>query len=79
MPNGLFTPQLITEVAEAAEDSVITAEELGSIISVITSIFAGVMLAVFTTMLIRGVVKGFTKETGIKTKEVAGVPIPVYS
>lgn len=78
MPNGLFTPQLITEVAEAAEDSVITAEELGSIISVITSIFAGLMLAGFVAMLIKGVVKDFTKETGIKTKEVVGVIIPVY-
>lgn len=78
MPNGLFTPTLIVEVVEAVEDYQITAEEFNSIILVITEIFAGVMLAVFVGMLIGGILKGFTKETKIKTEKIAGVPIPIY-
>jgi len=70
----LFTPGLVIEVAEAVEDSVITTEELSSIMGVVTSIFMGIMLAVFVGMLMRTI----TKETGIKTKEIAGVPIPMY-
>ena len=78
MPNGLFTPGLIMEVAEAGEDSVITQEEFGSITSVITETFIGIAMAVFITMLLKGVLKDFTKETGITTKKIAGAIIPVY-
>ena len=78
MPNGLFTPKLITEVAEAAEDSVITAKEFSNIMGVVTSIFTGIMIAGFVGMLTGAIIKGFTKETGIKTKKVGGVPIPIW-
>ncbi|GAI46622.1 unnamed protein product, partial [marine sediment metagenome] len=37
----------------------------------------GVMFAVFIAMLLRGILKDFTKETGMKTKKVAGVVIPI--
>ena len=70
----LITPGLVIEVAEAVEDSVITAKELEGIIGVVTPIFIGIMLATFVGMLMRTI----TKETGIKTKEIAGVPIPMY-
>ena len=70
----LITPGLVIEVAEAVEDSVITAKELGSIIGAVIPIFIGIMLATFVGMLMRTI----TKETGIKTKEIAGVPIPMY-
>ncbi len=70
MPNGLFTPGLVLEVAEAAEDSVITPAEFSSIISVVTGIFMGAVVVVFIAMLIKPIFKGFTKETGVK--------IPVY-
>lgn len=77
MPNGLFTPELIIEVAEAGEDSVITKEEFSGIMEVITTIFLGVLTVVFVSMLVGALIKGFTKETGIKTKEIGGVIIPV--
>lgn len=70
MSSGLFTPGLVLEVAEAAEDSVITPAEFSSIISVITGIFMGVVVVVFIAMLTGGIFKGFTKETGVK--------IPIY-
>lgn len=76
MPNGLFTHELVLEVAEATRDSVITAEELSSIMGVITGIFMGTMIAVFVGMLMKGIIKGFTEETGIKTRKIAGVLIP---
>lgn len=78
MPDGLFTPELVLEVAEATRDSIITAEELYSIMGVITGIFIGIMMAVFVSMLMKGITKGFTKETGVKTKEIAGIPVPMY-
>ena len=70
----LITPGLVIEVAEAVEDSVITAKELEGIIGAVIPIFIGIMLATFVGMLMRAI----TKETGIKTKEIAGVPIPMY-
>lgn len=78
MPDGLFTPDLIVEVAEAVEDTVITQEEFSGIMGVVASIMIGVMFAVFVGMLVKGITKGFTKETGIETKEIAGVSIPIY-
>ena len=75
MPNGLFTPKLIMEVAEAGEDSVITHEEFSGIMKTIASVFMGVAMMVFITMLIRGLIKG----TGVKTKKIAGIPLPVLS
>lgn len=54
------------EVAEAGEDAVITQEEFGSIITIITSIFSGVMIAVFVGILIKDMMEEFAKETGVK-------------
>ena len=79
MPNGLFTPGLITEVAEAVEDYQITAKEFEEIMEVVTSIFSGIMIAGFVGMLTGAIFKGFTKETGIKVEKRAGVPIPIMS
>ncbi|GAI08173.1 unnamed protein product, partial [marine sediment metagenome] len=76
--NILITPELIMEVAEAGEDSVITKQEFSGIMEVMVSIFMGVMFAVFVGMLTRAITKAFTKETGIKTKKVGGVAIPIY-
>ncbi len=66
MPNGLITPELVIEVAEAAKDNVITQEEFSGIMGVITGIFMGIMIAFFVGILMKGVIKGFTEETGIK-------------
>lgn len=73
----LFTPGLVTEVAEAVEDYQITAKEFEDIMVVVTEVFLGVAVAVFIGMLSGAMFKRFTKETGIKTKEVAGVTIPI--
>jgi len=77
LPNGLITPELVLQVAEAAEDYRITPAELSEIMGTVTSIFAGVAVAGVIGMLIKGVVKDFTEETGFKTKKVAGVIIPI--
>lgn len=77
MPNGLFTPKLVLQVAEAVEDNVVTPNELNEIIGTVTTIFAGVMLVGFVGMLTGTIYKGFTRETGIKIEERGGVPIPV--
>ena len=78
MSNSLITPGLVLEVAEATSDNVITQEEFSSITTSITVMFAGVAVAVFIGMLMKGIVKEFTEETGIKTKEIAGIPVPIY-
>jgi len=77
LPSGLVTPELVLEVAEAVEDYQITTKEFSSIMGVITTIFTGIMTAVFVGMLIKPIVKGFTEETGIKTKKIAGVLVPI--
>lgn len=73
-----FAPELIMEVAEAVEDSVITPKEFSGIMEVTTLISIGVMTAILISMLVGVIAKGFTEETGIKTKEIVGVPIPVW-
>ncbi len=74
---NLITPELVIEVAEAVEDYQITAQEFNSIITIITSIFMGVAIISLGAILTEPIIKGFTKETGFKTKKVAGVVIPV--
>ena len=74
----IFTPELVIEVVEAVEDYQITAKEFENITSVITSIFAGVMIAGFVAMLTGVIFKRFTQETGVEVEEKAGVPIPIY-
>lgn len=77
MSDGLITPGLVLQVAEAAEDYVITPTELSEIMGTISTIFAGVAVAGLMGMLMRAIIKGFTKETGIKVVEKGGIPIPV--
>ncbi|GAJ20532.1 unnamed protein product, partial [marine sediment metagenome] len=55
----------------------LTATEFSEIMGSVTSIFAGVAIAGLIGMLTGAIIKGFTKETGIKTKKVAGVVIPI--
>ena len=77
MPNGLITPELVLQVAEAAEDYRITSAEFSEIMGTISSIFAGVAVAGFVGMLTGAIFKGFTRETGIKVVERGGIPIPI--
>ncbi len=65
MPDGLITPELVLQVAEAAEDYVITSTEFSEIMGTISSIFTGVMIAGFVGMLIGEITGSFTKEQGI--------------
>ncbi|MBA7634357.1 hypothetical protein ES703_41941 [subsurface metagenome] len=74
---NLITPELVLQVAEAAEDYRITPTELSEIMATITSIFAGVAVAGFVGMLTGAIFKGFTRETGVKIVEKGGIPIPV--
>ena len=77
MPDGLITPELVLQVAEAAEDYVITPTELSEIMGTVISIFAGTAVAGLIGMLMGAIIKEFTKETGIKVVEKGGIPIPV--
>jgi len=74
---NLITPELVLQVAEAARDYRITPTELSEIMGTITSIFAGVAVAGLIGMLTGAIIKGFTKETGIRVVEKGGIPIPV--
>lgn len=78
MTDGLFTPELIMEVAEAGENYQITAKEFSDIMVVITEIFAAIVIISLSAILTEPIIRGFSKGTGIKVKEVAGVLIPVY-
>ena len=78
MPDGLITPELVLQVAEATEDYVVTPTEFSEIMGTVTSILAGVAVAGLTGMLMGVITKSFTRETGIKIEEKAGVPIPIY-
>ena len=77
LPDGLITPELVLQVAEAAEDYVITPTELSEIMGTVISIFAGTAVAGLIGMLMGAIIKEFTKETGIKVVEKGGIPIPV--
>ena len=78
MPDGLITPELVLQVAEATRDYVITPTEFTELIGTISSIFVGAFVFGAMGMLMGAFTKGFTKETGIKVKEKAGVLIPIY-
>ena len=78
MPDGLITPELVLQVAEATEDYQVTPTEFSEIMGTVTSIFMGVAVAGFVGMLTGAIFKGFTRETGIKMEKKAGVPIPIY-
>ena len=61
---NLITPELILQVAEAAEDYRITPTEFSGIMGTVTSIFAGAAVAGLIGMLMGTIIKGFTK--GVK-------------
>lgn len=77
MADGLITPELVLQVAEAAKDYRITSAEFAGIMGSVTSIFAGMAIAGLTGMLLGVLGKRFTMETGIKLREEMGIPIPV--
>ena len=78
MPDGLVTPGLVLQVAAATEDYVITPTEFSEIMGTVTTIFVGAAVAGLIGILTGAIIKGFTKETGIRVKVESGVPIPVY-
>ena len=77
MPDYLITPELVLQVAEAARDYRITPAEFNNIMAVVTSTFLVVAAIGLHIVLTEGITKRFTKETGIKVEEKAGVPIPI--
>lgn len=62
MPNGLITPGLVLEIAEAGQDYVITPQELSDIMGTISSTVAGIFVFGFLGMVIGGLTKGLTKK-----------------
>jgi len=77
MPDSLFTPNLIMEIAEATEDYQVTPSEFSQIMGSVTSIVAGFAITGMVGMLIRTIAKEFAEKTPFEVKEVAGVPLPV--
>ncbi|GAI87032.1 unnamed protein product, partial [marine sediment metagenome] len=78
LPDGLVTPELVLQVAEATQDYVVTQTEFSEIMGTVTSIFVGAAVAGLTGMFLGAITGRFTRETGIKIEEKAGVPIPIY-
>lgn len=63
MPDGLITPELVLQVAEATEDYRITATEFSEIMGTISSIVAGVFTVGAVGMLIAGLAKKLSETT----------------
>ena len=61
MPDGLITPELVLQVAEAAEDYVVTPTEFTEIMGTISSIFIGAFAFGVLGMLIGGLTKGLSR------------------
>ena len=64
MPDGLITPELVMEVAEATRDYVITSTEFSEIMGTVTSIFAGAVAVGVICMLTEAITTKFARETG---------------
>jgi len=77
MPNGLVTPDLIMEIAEATEDYQVTPSEFSQIMGTMTSIVAGFAITGMVGMLVKTIASEFAEKTPFEVKEVAGVPLPV--
>jgi hypothetical protein len=77
LSNGLITPGLVLEVVEAAEDYQITSTEFSEIMGTIASTAGGIIVAGVVGMFLEKIAKEFTKETGIKTEKIAGIPLPI--
>ena len=58
MPDGLITPELVLQVAEAAQDYVVTQTEFDEIMGTISSIFIGVFVFGALGMLIGTLTEG---------------------
>ena len=56
MPDGLITPGLVLQVAEATEDYVVTSTEFSEIMGTITSIFIGAFVFGAMGLMISSVV-----------------------
>ena len=54
LPDGLVTPELVLQVAEAAEDYVVTPAEFSELMGTISSIFVGAFVFGAIGMLIGG-------------------------
>ena len=65
MPDGLITPGLVLQVAEATSDYVITPAEFNEIIGTISSIFVGAFVFGAMGMLIGGLAERVS-EGGIR-------------
>ena len=66
MPDGLITPELVLQVAEATEDYQVTPTEFSEIMGTVTSICIGTAIVGLIGMLMGAMIKEFTRETGIK-------------
>ena len=64
MPDGLITPELVMEVAEATRDYMITSTEFTKIMGTVASIFAGAAVVGVICMLTEAITTKFTRETG---------------
>lgn len=61
MPNGLITPGLVLEVAEATEDYVITQEEFLGLMETLMLVVTGIFAFSIITMLLSSITKGLEK------------------
>jgi len=77
MPDGLLTPDLVMEIAEATEDYQVTPSEFSQIMNTLTSAAAGVLAAGAIGLLIGAISEKFARETAFEVRKVAGIPLPV--
>lgn len=72
MPDGLITPGLVLQVAEAAEDYRITPTEFTEVMGTISSIFVAAFVFGSAGMLLRGLAEGVTSFTSEESKHHSG-------
>jgi len=77
LPDGLLTPSLVMEIAEATEDYRVTPSEFEQIMGTMTSIVAGFAITGMVGMLVKTITKEFARQTPFEVKEVGGMPLPV--
>jgi len=77
LPDGLFAPALVMEIAEAAEDYQVTPSEFSQIMSTVTSIVAGFAITGLIGMLTGSVFSAFEKKMGYEVLDEYGLPVPV--
>ena len=74
MPDGLITPELVLQVAEATEDYVVTPTEFSEIMGTMTSIFAGMAIVGLTSMFLGAITERFTREIQHSSSGVIVMP-----